>query len=167
MRALGLALALLISGCTLQRDLGSTPPNLRVGMAAPELKGHTVEGDPVAADFHQGKSVVVFWAAWCGPCRHEQPYLNRLAAEFAANNVRFYGVDMLDHDRAVPRAFLKEFNVAYPNIYDAAGKLAAGYEVYLAPALVVLNKKGIVAARYPGEVSEDQLRKLIREKLLT
>jgi thiol-disulfide isomerase/thioredoxin len=166
-RAVGLALALLIAGCTLQRDLASTPPNLKVGMAAPELRGQTVEGNPVAADFHQGKSVLVFWAAWCGPCRHEQPFLNRLAAEFLGNNVRFYGVDMLDHDRAVPRAFIKEFNVAYPNIYDASGKLAAAYEVDYPPSLVLVNEKGIVVARYPGEVSEDQLRKLIREKLLT
>lgn len=166
-RALALAMAVLIAGCSLQRDLGSTPASLKVGMVAPELKGQTVEGENLTFDLRQGKAVLVFWAAWCGPCRHEQPILNRLAAEFSANNVRFYGVDMLDHDRAMPRAFLKEFNVAYPSIYDASGKLAAAFEVDYPPSLVLVNEKGIVVARYPGEPSEDQLRKLIREKLLT
>ena len=118
-------------------------------------------------DFRQAKTVVVFWAAWCGPCRHEQPALNNLAAEFGAQGIRFYGVDMLDHDQALARAFVGEFKVVYPSLYDDAGGVAAAYAVDSPPSFVLVDQRGVVVARYPGEASEAQLRALIEQKFLT
>jgi thiol-disulfide isomerase/thioredoxin len=118
-------------------------------------------------DFHQAKTVLVFWAAWCGPCRKEQPELNTLAARYAASGIRFYGVDMLDHDRALARAFVQEFKVGYPSLYDDSGTIAAGYEVDAPPSFVLVDRRGIVVGRYPGEASSAQLEALIDQKLST
>ena len=162
-----MALALLLAGCTLQPDVASATPNGRVGGNAPALKGQSLEGSTLQIDFRQGKTVLVFWAAWCGPCRHEQPGINRLASEFAKSDVRFVGVDMLDHDRALARAFVAEFKVPYPSLYDDSGSLAASYEIDAPPSIVLVNGKGIVVGRYPGEASEAQLRSLITQKLVS
>lgn len=118
-------------------------------------------------DFHQAKTVLVFWAAWCGPCRNEQPWLNTLATQSANRGIRFYGVDMLDHDRALARAFRTEFRVGYPSLYDSDGLAAAAYEVDSPPSFVLVDQRGIVVARYPGEASQAQLENLIDQKLLT
>ena len=162
-----MALGLLLAGCTLQPDVATVRPNGRIGGSAPALKGQSLEGSTLPVDFQQGKTVVVFWAAWCGPCRHEQPGINRLALEFATAGVRFVGVDMLDHDRSLARAFVAEFKVPYSSLYDDSGSLAAGYEIDAPPSIVLVNGKGIVVGRYPGEASEAQLRSLITQKLVS
>jgi len=118
-------------------------------------------------DFHQSRTVLVFWAAWCGPCRNEQPWLNTLAIQYADRGIQFYGIDMLDHDRALARAFRAEFKVSYPSLYDSDGLAAAAYEVDSPPSFVLVDQHGIVVARYPGEASQAQLETLIDQKLLT
>jgi thiol-disulfide isomerase/thioredoxin len=166
-RAATVALVLLIAGCTLQPSVASVTPNGRVGTAAAPLAGASLDGSRWSVDFRQAKTVLIFWAAWCGPCRHEQPGLDTLAAEFAIKGVRFYGVDMLDHDRALARAFVAEFKVPYASLDDSSGSAAARYEVDAPPSIVLVNAKGIVVGRFPGEASEAQLRALITQKLLT
>jgi thiol-disulfide isomerase/thioredoxin len=166
-RALLATLVLLLAGCTLQPNVASVSPNAHVGSSAPSLKGLSLAGSPLSVDLHQSGVVLVFWAAWCGPCRKEQPGLNKLAAEYARSGVGFYGVDMLDHDRALARAFVQEFTVSYQSLYDGSGSAAASYEVDAPPSFVLVNSKGIIVGRYPGEATEAQLRALIVEKLLT
>jgi thiol-disulfide isomerase/thioredoxin len=159
-------MVLLLSACTLQPDVSQAAPNGRVGSAAPPLSGRTLAGDQLSVDFSQSKTVLVFWAAWCGPCRQEQPGLNTLAVKYAAQGIRFVGVDMLDHDRALARAFVAEFKVAYPSLYDDAGSLAAAYQVDSPPSFVFVDQRGVVVDRYPGEASQAKLESLV-QKLAT
>ena len=162
-----LVLSLLLAGCSLQPDVSQAAPNGRVGTAAPGLSGQTLDGSALTVDFKASNAVLVFWAAWCGPCRKEQPGLNALAARYVGQGIKFYGVDMLDHDRALARAFVTEFNVRYPSLYDDSGSLTAAYEVDSPPSFVLVDRRGIVVARYPGEASQAQLANLIDQKLVT
>ncbi len=154
-------LLLLLAGCTLQPDVSQVAPHGRVGTLAPRLSGEALDGTPLAVDFKASRTVLVFWAAWCGPCRKEQPGLNALAAKYAGPGVQFVGVDMLDHDRALARAFYAEFKVPYPSLYDDAGSLTAAYEVDSPPSFVLIDQKGIVVGRYPGEASQAQLERFV------
>ncbi len=162
-----LAVALLLAACTLQPDVSQAAPNGRVGTPAPPLSGQTLVGDTLKIDFHQSKTVLVFWAAWCGPCRTEQPGLNTLAAQYAGQGVTFYGVDLLDHDRALARAFVAEFKVPYSSLYDDSGSLAAAYEIDAPPSFVLVDGRGVIVGRYPGEATQAQLKTLLDQKFAT
>jgi thiol-disulfide isomerase/thioredoxin len=155
----------VLSGCALQRDIATVTPDGAVGAPAPALSGQALDGSALHVSLSGTRTVIVFWAAWCGPCRKEQPALNRIAADYAPQGVAVVGVDMLDHDRALARAFVQEFGVAYPSLYDDAGRAAAAYEVDGPPAIVLVDGRGIIVGRVPGEVGEPLLRQLIVSKL--
>jgi len=158
-------LALALGACTLQQNVGSFSPSTRVGTKAPPLAGEGLDGGAISAEFQGHRTVLFFWASWCGPCRHEQPELNRIVSELGAQGIQFVGINFLDHDRAAARAFVGEFKVAYSSLYDPSGRLAARYDVDAPPAKVLIDARGVVVGRVPGEISESQLRGLIREKL--
>jgi thiol-disulfide isomerase/thioredoxin len=68
-------------------------------------------------DALRGHPVVVNkWASWCGPCREEFPYLQRLSASFG-KRVAFLGVDANDSEAAA-RTFLGEYPLPYPSYND-------------------------------------------------
>jgi cytochrome c biogenesis protein CcmG, thiol:disulfide interchange protein DsbE len=71
----------------------------------------------------RGAPVVVNqWASWCGPCRYEFPFFQRLAKRYG-DQVAFLGVDSQDN-RSAAQAFLKKFPVPYPHFYDKQGSVA-------------------------------------------
>ena len=150
----------------MQPDASQAASNAQLGGRAPAIAGTALDGSPLRVDFHQGKTVLVFWAAWCGPCRKEQPGIDTLAARYGSA-VHFDGVDMLDHDRSLAQAFVQEFGVHYPSLYDDSGAVAAAYEVDAPPSFVLVDQLGVIVGRYPGEMSTAQLEKLIEQKLLS
>lgn len=71
----------------------------------------------------RGNPIVVNkWASWCGPCRFEFPFFQRLAKKHG-KTIAFLGVDSRD-SRKKAEDFLEEFPVPYPSFYDRRGKVA-------------------------------------------
>lgn len=60
--------------------------------------------------------VVNKWASWCGPCRAEFPTFQEVSAELG-KEVAFLGLDA-DDARADAKAFLDDYLLSYPSIYD-------------------------------------------------
>ena len=67
--------------------------------------------------------VVNQWASWCPSCREEFPFFQHLSRQLRGK-VAFVGLDSRD-DRANAEAFLAEYPVPYPSIYDQGASQAA------------------------------------------
>ena len=77
------------------------------GTAAFQRRLAALRGHPV---------VVNKWASWCGPCREELPFFQRLSARLG-KRVAFIGVDGKDSPAAA-HTFLEEFPLPYPSYTD-------------------------------------------------
>jgi hypothetical protein len=60
--------------------------------------------------------------------------------------VQFVGVDMRD-DRAKASAYVHDFSVAYPSLFDPASDVSASFDVASPPATMVIDKSGNIRLR--------------------
>ena len=133
--------AFLFSGCgASESDGGGSPPpdyaKALAGAPAPLAALHKQANDllPGGAEAYEARIeelrgypiVVNAWASWCGPCRFEFPFLQKLSARYG-KEVAFLGVNSEDSEDAAA-TFLREEPVPYPSysdpdkeIYDSLG----------------------------------------------
>ncbi len=175
--ATGLAAAAVVAlaGCTgSDADLpGARTPQFRVvdpgpsgvfavgdRVAAPEIAGKTLEGEPLDVASMRGKVVVVnFWGSWCPPCRAEADNLAAVARRHKASGVEFVGVAIKDE---IPSAlaFQRTKRTPYPSLFDQAGIVLTRFRALAPqspPTTLLLDRKGRVAGRFIGGVTETEL----------
>ena len=133
----------------------------KVDEPLPRLAGKTLEGDRLDVSAHADGSVLVInvWADWCGPCRKEQPQLVRLADRYQ-DEVRFLGINYQD-DRDAARAWVEEFGVPYPSLYDPSGRTAVDLGFPFLPDTYVVDQEGTIRWVVFGASDEKELAGLI------
>lgn len=126
----------------------------------PTLSGKDLDGKPLSLADHAGKVVVLnVWGSWCPPCRHEAPQLVQAAAK-TKGTAQFLGLNTRDTNTAQAQAFVRSFEIGFPNFYDPDGKLLlqlAQVPPKAIPSTLVLDKQGRVAARILGETTATTL----------
>lgn len=128
---------------------------------APPLEGPTLDDTAFDLDDLDGQIVVInVWGSWCGPCRAETPGLVRVANDTADQGVQFVGIDTRD-DVASANAFVKNYQVPYPSVFDPTGEalLPFGSVIPSAaiPSSLIIDRDGDVAARVIGAIDEATL----------
>ena len=143
--------------------------HLQVGMAAPELAGSNVDGQPLRLSDCRGKIVVVtFWASWCVPCIQGLPLERELMRKLAKKPFTFLGVNA-DEDRATARKIIKKEGITWPTIWDGPppeGEICRKWNVRGFPATYVIDHEGIIRRKnvFPHEL-ENVVNSLLVEML--
>lgn len=133
---------------------------------APAFEGELLAGEPVSSETLLGSPAVInFWGSWCGPCRKEQPLLQE-AWERLESKAGFVGINTRGDQRAAALAFLDEFSVTYPSIYDPTSAIADAFGVRTMPATFLLDSRGRVAAEIVGAIrTADELIEVLDKEL--
>jgi thiol-disulfide isomerase/thioredoxin len=100
------------------------------------------------ADFRGDWVLLNVWASWCVPCREESPALERFATE-NSEAIVVLGVDTRDlTEDAI--AFLREYDIEYPQLRDASGAYADDLETTGVPESFLIDPDGNLVSRFPG-----------------
>jgi peroxiredoxin len=135
----------------------------RIGSIAPDIALPTPDGDTIRLSDLRGKVVLLdFWAAWCGPCRRENPNLVRIYSEYKDKGFEIYGVS-LDRDRASWMKGIAEDKLTWTLVSDLkywSSDAAKLYGVTSIPYAVLLDREGRIIAK---KIRAHELEKILGE----
>jgi thiol-disulfide isomerase/thioredoxin len=145
------------------------------GKMAPGLTLADLNGNKVSLASYKGRPLVVdFWATWCGPCKVEIPWFEKLHEQYAGQGLEILGVSTDDLDRDDPaKLFTQKRDIA-----DFASKMHMNYPVLLGedaaldkwgidamPTTFFIDRNGKIVASTvglaPRAVIEEDIRKAI------
>ena len=156
---------------TLKKEAGVEPcpeggTTVRASEGMPEISLACLGGGPdVDLSSLTGPLVVNLWAQWCGPCRDELPYYQRLHEE-AGGKVQVLGIDYQDTQPEVALELIGETSVTYPLLADPAGQIRVPFKVRGLPGVIFVDGDGsITHIEYVVIDSYEQLRDLVSQHL--
>lgn len=122
-----------------------------IGQKAPDFTQNDVNGNPVSLYSKVGAKLLLvdFWAAWCNPCRQENPNVVRVYKEFSRKGFDVFGVS-LDRTKEDWVQAIKDDNLTWTHVSDlqywnnAAAKV---YAVNAIPANFLLDENGTIIGR--------------------
>lgn len=128
-------------------------PSVLVGKPVPafELPSLEDENRVITPEVMKGKPYLLnVWATWCPSCKHEHPYLLKLARA----GVPIYGINYKDESDKARMLLEKTGNPYVENIVDTEGSLVMALGVYGAPETFVVDAEGIIRYKLVGIVDE-------------
>ena len=133
--------------------------------SAPEFSGTLLGGGEFSSTELSGDIAVLnFWGSWCAPCRVETPEFQEVYADVRDDGVEFLGLNVKETSEQFALAFIDRFGIEFPSLFDPRGEVALAFRDYPAnfiPSTIVLDRDGRVAAVYTGEISQDDLRRVL------
>jgi peroxiredoxin len=137
-----------------------------VGQKAPDFTMNDVDGKPVALSSKIGSKLLLidFWAAWCGPCRQENPNLVKVYTEFHKKGFDVFGVS-LDRKKEDWLKAIGDDKLTWTHVSDLqywSNAAARMYAVNSIPANFLLNETGTIIGRnLRGEALYNKVREVL------
>ena len=118
-----------------------------VGQKPPAFTLATFDGRQIGPTEMSGKVVLVnFWASWCKPCEQEAADLESAWEYYQPRGeVLFLGIAWT-HSESASLAYIKRFNISYPNGPDLGTKISQAYRTTGVPETYIIDKNGNLAS---------------------
>ena len=144
---------------------------LEIGKIAPNFESQTPDGETVSLNDLKGKVTIIdFWAAWCGPCRRENPNVVKVYEQYHDKGLEIIGVSLdgtpnqKDPKKAWLAAIEKDglkWNHVSSLMYFN-DPVAKQYNIKSIPATYILDEEGkIVAKNLRGAALKLKIKELL------
>ena len=140
-----------------------------LGKKAPDFTLNDPQGNKVSLSSKVGSKLLLidFWAAWCGPCRAENPNVVKVYNEFHSKGFDILGVS-LDRSRPDWNKAISDDKLTWTHVSDLQywnSEAAKLYGVRSIPANFLLDKNGIIIAKnLRGEALYNKVKELVSTK---
>ena len=101
---------------------------------------------------HRGKVVLLnIWATWCGPCRHEMPWLDSLQKKYGGKDFEMLTISIDRGGLKKPRRFFDQIKIKNLTLYgDTGGRLKSTMRIVGLPATFLIDREGREIGRING-----------------
>lgn len=142
-----------------------------VGNPSPGFKYENAKGGQTSLAELKGKYVYIdVWATWCGPCRQEIPYLQKVEEEFKGKNIAFVSLSVdvaKDHEKWKKMVVDKSLGgIQLFADKDWKSDFVQAYGINSIPRFILIDPKGNVVdadAKRPSDPAlTEQLKGLVK-----
>ncbi|WP_373518608.1 DUF4369 domain-containing protein [Pricia sp.] len=133
-----------------QKQAEANAKNTSVGAKAPDFSAPTPDGKDLALNDALGKVTLVdFWAAWCKPCRAENPNIVNIYEKYHDKGLNVLGVS-LDRTAEAWKKAIKDDGLTWQHVSHVAyfnDPIAKLYNIDAIPAAFLLDENGVIVAK--------------------
>ncbi|MGY5846868.1 redoxin domain-containing protein [Salegentibacter sp. HM20] len=138
-----------------------------IGSKAPEFTAPTPDGEQLSLKDAMGKVTLIdFWAAWCKPCRVENPNLVKIYNKYHEKGLNIIGVSLdrpNQRDRwlkAIEDDGLPWYQVSHLQFWQ--DPVAQLYGIRAIPAAFILDEEGVIVAKnLRGKALENKIAEML------
>ena len=142
---------------------------LATGNVSPEFNDYVnyAGGTSSLKDYKGSYVYIDVWATWCGPCKYEIPFLEKVEKEYHDKNIKFVSLS-IDTKKDEPkwREMIKEKNMSGIQILadkDYESQFITDYFIYGIPRFILIDPQGNIVDYDAPRPSEEKLKDLFNE----
>ncbi|QLG46991.1 TlpA disulfide reductase family protein [Costertonia aggregata] len=137
-----------------------------IGAKAPNFTAPTPSGEEIALNEVMGKATIIdFWAAWCKPCRAENPNIVNIYNKYHEKGLNIIGVS-LDRTAEAWKKAIEEDGLEWNHVSHVEyfnDPIAKLYNVQAIPAAFILDENGVIVAKnLRGQELEGKIAEMLQ-----
>lgn len=139
------------------------------GEPSPKFVGYeNHKGGVTSLDDLKGKYVYIdVWATWCGPCKHEIPFLKEVEQKFHDKNIEFVSISIdQKKDHQTWKEFVTEHQMVGTQLFadnDWKSQFVEDYVIEGIPRFILLDTEGNIISADAPRPSDEKLSEMLSE----